>query len=283
MSRTAVISCLHGNIAALEAVHSDIRAQKVDRIVSLGDLIGYGPYPNEVVRYILKHNISSIRGCWEEAVIENKEDCGCKFVTPEDAELGKRAFEWTRARLSPSNRKFIGTLDFAFKMSGTDKNGSVLFVHGSPRSSTECLTETTHDLVLFERAAAGDCDILVCGHTHVPFARRVSGTLEVRSETGLRDEGVRALSGRGEGRTVRLKPKMIVNAGSVGEPRHGGPEATYVIIDPASYEVEVRKVEYDVRGTADAMDRLGLPEAFGARLTVGRELALKDKAILCAC
>ena len=282
--RIAILSCLHGNLPAVEAVWDDVRAQGVDQVVCLGDLVGYGPWPNEVVDFIQRENITCVQGCWDEGIGHKRADCGCKFVTEEDAAHGHAAFVWTHRQLRGQHRLFLRDLPFGCRDEDTAA-GTILYVHGSPKSTSEYLAESTHDLVLLERAAAGGCDVLVCGHTHVPFARRIDGVLRVRAETGLKDRIQRA--GRGEPHDdpgeIILRPKLILNAGSVGEPRHGGPEATYVIFNTATQAVEIRQVTYPVAETARAIRRRGLPAVFAERLLAGQELAGKDKAITCAC
>ena len=98
-ARIAIISCIHGNMEALEAVMDDVESQQPDLTICLGDLVGYGPYPNEVVDYIERNNISTLMGCWDEGIAMDRGDCGCKFITEEDAAYGEQAFAWTRDRL----------------------------------------------------------------------------------------------------------------------------------------------------------------------------------------
>ncbi len=282
--RIAILSCIHGNMAALEAVWDDLNAQDVDSVYCLGDLVGYGPFPNEVIKFVQDQDIPSVLGCWDEGIGMEREDCGCKFITEEDAEHGHAAFEWTRSEITESNRKFLSELYFGQRITDTTA-GSLLLVHGSPRSTGEYLMESTHDLILFERAAAGDCDILICGHTHVPFVRQIEGTMRVTAEQGVKDaiqKDLGILKGAAP-REVRLKPKLLINAGSVGEPRHGGIEATYVIFNTETKAVEIRQVPYDVKATVKALRKSGLPEAFATRLELGEELANKSKDITCAC
>lgn len=282
--RLAFLSCLHGNIAALEAVWDDLCQQHVDRVYCLGDLVGYGPFPNEVIRFVQQKNLATVLGCWDEGIGMERDDCGCKFITEEDRQNGHAAFEWTRNKVTKANRKFLSELYFGHRVTDTDA-GSLLLVHGSPRSTGEYLMESTHDLILFERAAAGDCDVLICGHTHVPFARQIEGSLTVKAETGIKDTIQKELGlVRGAApREVCLSPKLLINAGSVGEPRHGGPEATYVIFDTASKAVTIRRVPYDVQSTVKALRKSGLPESFSARLLRGEELAMKNKDLTCVC
>ena len=84
--RIAILSCIHGNMAALEAVWDDLNAQDVDSVYCLGDLVGYGPFPNEVIKFVQDQDIPSVLGCWDEGIGMEREDCGCKFITEEDAE-----------------------------------------------------------------------------------------------------------------------------------------------------------------------------------------------------
>ncbi len=282
--RIAILSCLHGNMAALEAVWDDLGGQRVDQVYCLGDLVGYGPFPNEIIEFVQRENLPTVLGCWDEGIGMERADCGCKFITEEDREHGHAAFEWTRSRVTEANRKFLSELYFGRRITDTSA-GSLLLVHGSPRSTGEYLMESTHDLILFERAAAGDCDVLICGHTHVPFARQIDGGLRVTAEIGVKEAIQRDL-GLVKGaapREVRLKPKLLINAGSVGEPRHGGPEATYVIFDTGTKAVEIRGVPYDVQSTVKALKKSGLPESFAVRLEQGEELALKSKELTCVC
>ncbi len=271
-------------MAALEAVWDDLGNQNIDQLYCLGDLVGYGPYPNEVVEFVKQNNIPTVLGCWDEGIGMEQEDCGCKFITEEDAEYGHAAFKWTRSNISEENRKFLSELYFGQRVTNTAA-GTLLLVHGSPRNTGEYLMESTHDLILFERAAAGDCDVLICGHTHVPFVRQIEGTLKVTAELGVKDAIQKDLGmvKTPAPRKVSLKPKLLINAGSVGEPRHGGVEATYVIFNTKTKAVEIRGVPYGVEATVKALKNSGLPEAFASRLQNGKEFALKNKELTCEC
>ena len=282
--RIAILSCIHGNMAALEAVWDDLGNQNIDQLYCLGDLVGYGPYPNEVVEFVKQNNIPTVLGCWDEGIGMEQEDCGCKFITEEDAEYGHAAFKWTRSNITEENRKFLSELYFGQRVTNTAA-GTLLLVHGSPRNTGEYLMESTHDLILFERAAAGDCDVLICGHTHVPFVRQIEGTLKVTAELGVKDAIQKDLGmvKSPAPREVSLKPKLLINAGSVGEPRHGGVEATYVVFNTKTKAVEIRGVPYDVGATVKALKNSGLPEAFVSRLESGQEFALKIKELTCEC
>ena len=271
--KIAVISCIHGNMEALETVYDDICSKKINDIVCLGDLVGYGPHPNEVVRFIKRNDISTVLGCWDEGIGLDRDTCGCHYISKKEGELGAMAFAWTKAAVSKKTKGFLRELPFGIK----DDSGNVLFVHGSPRSTSEYLMDSTHELILLERAASGDCEILMCGHTHVPFVKEVSGTLTVKA----RDNSFKKRSS--PGRKVKLNPKLIVNAGSVGEPRHGGMESSYITIDTVNRKVEIHYVEYDVGKTVAAMKRKKIPEVFIERIQTAQELTGKAKDIFCAC
>ena len=270
----AVISCVHGNLAALEAVLADIDRRGIRQLVCLGDLVGYGPEPNEVVERIATRRIKTIRGCWDEGIGQASGTCGCAYDDPGEAALGKLAYDWTQAEVTAATRDFLRELPFG--VDAPSAHGRVLFVHGSPRSTSEYLLESVHDLILLERAAAAGCDVLVCGHTHVPYARWVDGTLRATTVAST-------TAPAGAGWEVPLAPKLILNAGSVGEPRHGRPRSTYVTLDLDTLGFAIHEVAYDLDRTLARLAAKGLPPAFGERLVHGRELAAKSKAIACAC
>jgi predicted phosphodiesterase len=281
--RIAIMSCIHGNMEALETVLDDIARQDVDRILCLGDLVGYGPHPNEVIETLRDRDIRSVLGCWDEGIGLESGNCGCQFISDEDELLGEVAYGWTAEEVTQDHKAYLKALPQGVRME-TPK-GVIAFVHGSPRSTSEYLAESTHDLVLLERAAGADCQMLVCGHTHVPYVKQLEGTLRVTAHTGLKDAYYKAMdpSLHEASKEIHLSPKVIVNAGSVGEPRHGGPESTYVVIDTSSWDVSIRKVSYAVDRTVAAMRRKNLPESFMERLRLGQELIGKNKEITCAC
>jgi predicted phosphodiesterase len=280
--RVGIISCIHGNLEALEAVLSDLQTRNIDSVLCLGDLVGYGPFPDETATRVRELKIPTVIGCWDEGIAEDNEDCGCAFISAEEGQLGAAAYLWTTLHVSEGTKNYLNTLPLG--LAYNLPCGRLVAVHGSPTSTSEYLTESTHELVLFERAARAGCDILVCGHTHVPFVKQVAGTMEVRAQAGVKDQVYRARHPAEQPpRTVTLSPKHIINAGSVGEPRHGGLAATYVILDTHSGDVELCEVPYDVEKTAHAMRAREVPETFVERLLQGQELTGKQKEIACAC
>lgn len=280
--RLAIISCIHGNLEALNAVLADIEKRAVDCVLCLGDLVGYGPFPNETVARIRECRIPTVLGCWDEGIAQDHESCGCTFVSEEEGALGAMAFWWTATHVSEGTKAFLGQLPMA--LSFDLPCGRLVAVHGSPASTSEYLTESTHELVLLERAARAGCDILACGHTHIPYVRRLAGTLEVRAQATIKDRLYRTPHAASPPvRSVALEPKAIINAGSVGEPRHGGIEATYALLNTHSGDVELCEVAYDIEKTLHAMRDREVPSEFVDRLKRGQELTGKTKEIFCDC
>ena len=188
----AVITDIHANLPALDAALERIEELGIERVFCGGDLVGYGPHPNEVCALIAEREIPTIYGNYDYAIARDLDDCGCAYITPEDRALGQRSVEWTLAHTDQASKDFMRGLpfDLHFQVGVTD----VHLVHGSPRKVNEYLFEDK-PASLYERlAAAEDADVLVFGHTHKPWVREHGGVL-------------------------------FVNCGSVGKPKDGDPRA----------------------------------------------------------
>ena len=223
--RIAVISDIHSNIYALNEVLADIKNRHVDLTVCTGDLVGYATRPNEVIETLRKEKILTIMGNYDEAIGNFKIICGCDYPDPKDAEKAALSMHFTGQETTLENKAYLRNLpkEAAF----TFNNKTIRFVHGSTRVINEYLKENSKEAEevmgeLFE-------DILVCGHTHIPYAKYY-----------------------GE--------KLLVNAGSVGKPKTNTPDANYVIIDiqnedeigqrESSVKVEIIEVAYDAEKMA---------------------------------
>lgn len=257
--KLAVISCIHGNLEALNAVLSDIDQHKADQIYCLGDLVGYGPHPNAVVEMIRSLDIATCQGCWDEDIVEGLNACECSYPSILAENRGRAAHEWTNAAIHPEVREYLSTLPL------TIRESNLCFVHGSPNSQHEYLLPSMDGFAALERVLSTEADVLFCGHTHVPYVRDLKGgTISVRVTQG------------GEGKTDQqftMPLKRIINAGSVGEPRHGRPNATYVLYDTETTQVTLREVPYDYQRTCAAIIEKGLPPIFAWRLAQGLEFA----------
>lgn len=234
--RIAVISDIHGNIEALKMVYQDIISRKVDLIISAGDLVGYGAFPNEVIEFIKEKNIISVMGNYDDGVGFERLACGCDYSSQKALELGALSLNWTIDSVSDDNKKYLRGLPKYLEMEIADKK--ILIVHGSPRRLNEYLYKDSE--VLDEVVKELKADILVCGHTHIPYFEDVEG-------------------------------KLIVNAGSVGKPKPEDKNAdtfdnrvSYVILEllEDDLKVEILKVEYDFEKMAKAIEKVGLPKEF---------------------
>ena len=173
---------------------------------------------------------------------------------------GKLAHEWTNQEIHPEVRAYLAQLPLSLQWE------NLCFVHGSPHSQHEYLLPEIEAFVAMERVLAADSDILFCGHTHVPYVRSLEGgSLQIQVK--------QAHQGESQRQSFTTPLKRIVNAGSVGEPRHGRPNATYVLYDAQTDQVTLREVEYDYQKTCAAIIDKGLPPIFAWRLARGLEFA----------
>lgn len=231
----AVITDIHANLPALEAALARIEELGVERTYCGGDLVGYGPHPNEVCALIEERGIPTIYGNYDYAIARDLEDCGCAYVTQHDRELGQRSVDWTLAHTDRRAKDFMRELPFDLRFEVGDRR--VHLVHGSPRKVNEYLFEEK-PASLYERlAAAEEAGTLVFGHTHKPWVREHGGVL-------------------------------FVNCGSVGKPKDGDPRAAFAILRPGEGhpEVAIERVEYDAEAVAREVAAAGLPEEYAEKL-----------------
>jgi putative phosphoesterase len=238
VERVAVITDIHANLPALEAVLEAIESTDVDAVYCGGDLVGYGPHPNEVCALIEERGIPTIYGNYDFAIARDLEDCGCAYRDRHDRELGERSVEWTLAHTDRHSKDFMRGLPFDLRFDLG--NNRVRLVHGSPRKLNEYLfaDKPAHT---FERIAAGaDCDVLVFGHTHQPWVEAYGG-------------GV-----------------LFVNCGSVGKPKDGDPRAAFALLalDEDQVVAEIERVEYDAGAVARQLAAAGLPGEYAEKLVL---------------
>jgi putative phosphoesterase len=233
----AVITDIHGNLPALQAALRRIDELDIQRAFCGGDLVGYGPHPNEVCALLAEREIPTIYGNYDYAIAREEEDCGCAYVTPHDRELGQRSVQWTLAHTSTDSKRFMRGLPFDLRF----PVGSVEIhlVHGSPRKVNEYLFEDK-PARLYERLAAAESGpVLVFGHTHKPWAHEYGGVL-------------------------------FVNCGSVGKPKDGDARGAFAVLSAARDTVDVRieRVAYDAEAVAAEVRRAGLPGEYAEKLLV---------------
>ncbi|HEY2898376.1 MAG TPA: metallophosphoesterase family protein [Gemmatimonadaceae bacterium] len=251
MTHYALISDVHANLPALDAVLADIAARAdIDATYHLGDLVGYAPWPNETVQRILAARIPGIAGNYDSTVGLSYKHCGCKYEDPRQAELAHLSFEWTKQHVSPEVRRVLASLPFRIDLrplGGHMSGPAVILVHGAPTLNTLYLTEDRPDTFLSRMAEIADAkagDVLCFGHTHLPWHRTI--------------EGIR-----------------FVNTGSVGRPKDGDWRAGYVIlgVDESNVSVDFVRVEYDLNAATRAIRESDLPNEFADYLAAGGTLA----------
>ncbi|NLY53525.1 MAG: metallophosphoesterase family protein [Firmicutes bacterium] len=235
--RIAVLSDIHGNLPALQAVLADIEGKQVDKIFCLGDLVGYGPWPNEVIDLLRQRDIPCVQGNYDESVGEELLACGCDFADADAARLGEISLNWTIDATNDENKSWLRELP---QLLPADLAGyRLLLVHGSPRQNNEYLTFSYPAAQLERFLQATEADILLCGHTHLAFHRQIGS-------------------------------KHVVNAGSAGKPKHGNPNVIYQLLELGK-QVSVTTVEvpYDYARAAQAIVAAGLPEEFARIVRTG--------------
>jgi diadenosine tetraphosphatase ApaH/serine/threonine PP2A family protein phosphatase len=240
--RFAVVSDIHSNLHALQAVLADIRAEAPDEIVCLGDVVGYGPHPNECVDAIREHAALSLCGNHDLAVL------GAIDIAEFSGDAGIAA-RWTRSVLRESQAEWLRGLEPT-----SERDGAQLF-HGSPR-------DPVWDYVLSADTArtsilATTAPLVLVGHSHVALALAWDGE-EIAG--GLAAAGTEIELG---------DRRWLLNPGSVGQPRDGDPHAAWLLIDETAGRASFRRVAYPIEQTQVAMRTRGLPETLAARLAHG--------------
>jgi diadenosine tetraphosphatase ApaH/serine/threonine PP2A family protein phosphatase len=239
--RCAVLSDVHGNLAALRAVLSDI--DPADAVWCLGDVVGYGPDPNECVELIRKRAAICLAGNHDWAVVAKMD---LDAFNPDAA----KALTWTRQQLTGGN------LDFLAGLPSTLQQEQVTLAHGSPRDPIweYILTART----AHENFAGFDTAWCLVGHTHCPAAFRQS-------------EGVVRQVEWAHGGSLPIDAgRFIINPGSVGQPRDGDPRSSYLVLDTAARTAHLKRVLYPVLETQTRMQKVRLPVRLITRLEFGR-------------
>lgn len=196
--------------------------------------------PDEVIDAIRARNIPTLKGNYDQGVGQDSDDCGCAYKTPEARALGERSIAWSNTHTSAANKAFLRQLVDSISLQLGDLR--VLLVHGSPRRVNEYLYEDRPEASLERLLDLAEVDVLVCGHTHLPY-HRVLG------------------SGR-----------HVINAGSVGKPKDNDPRAGYLVLtaEGKMLTVEFVRVPYDVEMAAQAIEATTMPIEFAEMLRLGR-------------
>lgn len=245
--RYAIISDIHANVPALDAVLADIAARPgVQATYHLGDLVGYSPWPNETVARLRAAGIAGVAGNYDTTVASHAKHCGCRSEDAKQEALAHQSFAWTLDHTSAETKAFLGGLPFRLDLRplGGHANGpTVTLLHGNHVLNTVYVTaDRTDDFLRKMGSAVGSKagDVVAFGHTHKPWHRTVDGV-------------------------------HFVNTGSVGRPKDLDWRAGYVLLDITADTVSVTfvRVTYDVEAAARGVMDAGLPEEFAAFLRSG--------------
>jgi len=245
--RCALISDIHANLHALDAVLADLDARgDVDAIYHAGDLVGYSSSPNEVVARLQARAIAGIAGNYDSTVATDYKHCGCKSESVRQEELAHISYEYTRQTVTAETKRALGALPFSMDIRplGGHANGPrLVLVHGTPTLNTLYWTEDRSDDFCLKMATAVGLkrgDAIAFGHTHKPWHREIDGI-------------------------------HFINTGSVGRPKDGDWRAGYVVLDlgVGDARVEFVRVAYDVDGAAEGVLAAGLPSEFAEFLRTG--------------
>lgn len=245
--RCALISDIHANLPALEAVLKDIGKQRdVIATYHLGDLVGYAPWPDETVALLRGFNIPGVAGNYDSTIGTDYKHCGCRYEDPRQEELSHISYGWTRQHVSPTTKQALAGLPFRIDLlprGGHISGPRVVLVHGTPTLNTLYWTEDRPDdfsLKMANHAGAKAGDLIAFGHTHIPWHRELDGI-------------------------------HFVNTGSVGRPKDGDWRACYVVLDigEGPVKVEFVRVEYDLERAMAGIRASELPDEFAEYLRSG--------------
>lgn len=237
--KIAVLSDVHGNLPALEAVIADARRQQATLFWNLGDFVGYGPFVDEVVDTLFETCAAQVIGNYDLKVLAfPKKKTKWKKSKKREKYI---AFEWAWKKLSKKNVNRLAHVPEQTML--TVEGLHFLLTHGGPASVDEAIGEQTAPERLQELAAMTDAEVILCGHTHFPFSQTVGDT-------------------------------TFINPGSVGRPEGGDPLAAYVILEISADGLQVRfqKVGYDIERLSRAIHAAGLPEEFTTMFKSGKNL-----------
>lgn len=245
--RFAVLTDIHANREAFEAVLADAAGHGIDRIVLLGDIVGYGADPDwccDVAAALVAADAIAVRGNHDHAAAGAAES-----MSP----LAKRALDWTKTQLNAAQKAFLAQLPMTAEVE------DLLFVHASA-SRPEAWSYVTSDTRAAPSFRACTARVILCGHVHVPLLAScdIGGV--------VREQAFRP------GLPIPLLPsrRWLAVIGSVGQPRDGVAQAAWALVDTGRAELTFRRTPYDAAGAARKLREAGLPEELAVRLLVGR-------------
>ncbi len=228
--KVAIISDIHSNLEALGAVLKDIKKLRIKNIICAGDIVGYGADPNECCNVIRQMKIPSVLGNHDRASIDLKD-------LDRFNSYAQQALRWTNKILSKENKEFISKLHKSVKIEVD--NRTIIVTHGSLNDPLfEYIYPNTSDNILNKMVSK--VDVLVLGHTHHPFIRKLENN------------------------------KIVINPGSVGQPRDNIAKASYAIYDTSTFQTSIRRISYDINKASKKIITAQLPNYLAERLFQGK-------------
>lgn len=235
--KIVVLGDIHGNLPALEVCYEEAEREGYDWIVHTGDVVGYGPFPAECVRFLDQRNIAGVRGNFDDNVGTGGESSGVTDEDPVERDLAESSFRWTRDHVDLWTRRWLADLPFDLRRHAGRVQMAIY--HASPLDLSARLQEDLPESTWREYGDAAGTGIVALGHTHRPFHVEVGG-------------------------------RHFVNPGSVGRPRDGNPQTGYAVIaTEGDVGVTFRRFAYDIERTTRAIRDKGLPEEIASRLQQG--------------
>ena len=246
--RYLVLTDIHANLEALDACLADAAARGYDRLLCLGDVVGYGADPNPVIARLQERQPHAlVRGNHDKVA------CGIEQAEGFNS-VAKSAARWTLETLTPANRAWLAALP----RGPHQIDDLVEICHGSPFDEDAYIFDELDALRALKVAQRPLC---LFGHTHYPITFQLSA--EAFDSTGPSALAETQIA-------LRRGWKYLINPGSVGQPRDGDPRAAYAIVDTTASHVELIRVDYPVEIAQAKLVKAGLPEVLAQRLAVGR-------------
>ncbi|MCI0434336.1 MAG: metallophosphatase family protein [Gemmatimonadetes bacterium] len=251
--RIALIADIHGNLPALEAVLDDVTTRGASATCHLGDLVGYAPWPNEVVALLRARAIPGVAGNYDSTVANDHPHCGCRYEDDRQEALSHESYAWTRSHVTAETKAALRALPFRLDIrpaGGHAAGRSLILVHATPTLNTPYWTQDRSDRFredMIAKAGGKAGDAIAFGHTHVPWHAEHNGV-------------------------------HLVNAGSVGRPRDGDWRACYALVEfeAGRFAIDFVRVPYEIERAVAAIHESDLPNELATILRTGGSLAGSD-------
>lgn len=237
----AIFADIHGNLEALKKVLKELKNEKVEKYIFLGDIVGYGANPRECIDLIRKLEAIVIAGNHDWAAVEKFD---INYFNP----VAKEAILWTKKILTNDDKDYLASLKLTFE------EDNFTAVHGSLDKPEYFryivdLYDAKSSLKLLKK------DILFIGHSHVPFISSMKNlNMELLKEFSI---------------NLKTRQKYLVNVGSVGQPRDNNPKACYAIYDSKLNSIEIKRASYNIKKAQEKIINAGLPKTLAERLSFG--------------